>query len=129
MNSNSRPPEDSWESDPIWKLLEQSPMKTAGARFADDTVRAARLAADIKPWWSRFFTPVPLAGFAGASAAIALAVFTLLAPSQPSAEQAVVLDSPEAVAIEDIAETETLIAAVDHIDDFSDHELIRLIGF
>jgi hypothetical protein len=41
----------------------------------------------------------------------------------------VVLDSPQAVAIQDIAETETLIAAVDHLEDFSDRELISLIGF
>ncbi len=129
MNPNSPPPDDSWESDAVWKLLEQSPSKTAGARFADDTVRAARLTAEIKPWWSRLFAPAPLAGLAAATAAIAIAVVSLVGPSQPPITQAVVLDSPQAVAIQDIAETETLIAAVDHLEDFSDHELISLIGF
>lgn len=129
MNPNSTPPDDSWESDAVWKLLEQSPSKTAGARFADDTVRAAKLTAEIRPWWSRLVTPAPLAGFAAATAAIAIAVVSLVGPSQPPMTQAVVLDSPQAVAIQDIAETETLIAAVDHLEDFSDHELISLIGF
>ncbi len=39
------------------------------------------------------------------------------------------LQSAQAVAIQEIAETETLIAAADHLDDFSDKELISLIGF
>lgn len=39
------------------------------------------------------------------------------------------LDSPQAIVIQDIAETETLLAAVDHLDDFSDNELVSLIGF
>jgi hypothetical protein len=129
MNRNSPPPDDSWESDAVWKLLDQSPMKTAGARFADDTVRAARLCAGVKPWWSRLFAPAPLAGLAGVTAALAMAVISLFGPSPLPVTQAVVLDSPQAVAIQDIAETEALIAAVDHLDDFSDHELISLIGF
>ncbi|MGL4400870.1 MAG: hypothetical protein ACRCXD_13450 [Luteolibacter sp.] len=104
-------------------------MKTAGARFAEDTVRAARLAPEIKPWWSRLFTPVPLAGLAAATAAITIAAVSWFSPSQPPVTQVVVLDSPQAVAIQDIAETETLIAAVDHLEDFSDRELISLIGF
>lgn len=104
-------------------------MKTAGARFADDTVRAARLSPEIKPWWSWLFSPAPLAGLAGATAALAVAVISFVGPTPSSRVEAVVLDSPQAVAIQDIAETETLIAAVDQLDDFSDHELVRLIGF
>jgi hypothetical protein len=129
MNRKPQPSDDSWESDPVWKLLDQSPMKKAGARFADDTVRAARLSAGVKPWWSRLVAPAPLAGLAGIAAALALAVVSLVSPSRTVVAETAVLDSPQAVAIQDIAETETLIAAVDHLDDFSDHELIRLIGF
>jgi hypothetical protein len=129
MNRNSPPPDDSWESDAVWKLLDQSPMKTAGARFADDTVRAAKLSADVRPWWSRLFAPAPLAGLAGVTAALAISVISLVGPSQTTVIQTAVLDSPQAVAIQDIAETETLIAAVDQLDDFSDHELVSLIGF
>jgi hypothetical protein len=39
------------------------------------------------------------------------------------------LDTDRAAEIQDIAETETLIAAVDHLDEFSDTELVTLIGF
>ena len=38
-------------------------------------------------------------------------------------------DSSQAVVIQEIAEAETLIAAVDHLEDFSDNELVSLIGF
>jgi hypothetical protein len=129
MNRNLPPPDDSWESDAVWKLLDQSPMKTASVRFADDTVRAARLAAEIKPWWSRLFSPAPLAGLVGTTAALAFAMVSLIGPSPESAAPVAVLNSEHAVAIQDIAETEALIAAVDQLDDFSDNELVSLIGF
>ncbi len=129
MNRNSPPTDESWESDAVWKLLDQAPPKTAGLRFADDTVRAARLSIEIKPWWSRLFSPASLAGFAAATAAVAFAVISLVGPAPKSNEQTAVLDSPQAVAIQDIAETETLIAAMDQLDDFSDNELVSLIGF
>jgi hypothetical protein len=38
-------------------------------------------------------------------------------------------DAKQAAAIQDIADSETLIAAVDHLDEFSDTELVSLIGF
>lgn len=129
MNRNSPPPDDSWESDAVWKLLDQSPMKSASARFADDAVRAARLSAEIKPWWSRLFSPAPLAGLAGATAALAFAVVSWVGQSPEKMVPTAAIYSEQAVAIQDIAETETLIAAVDHLDDFSDNELVSLIGF
>ncbi len=125
MNRQSTPPDDSWESDAVWKLLDQAPPKSAGPRFVDETVRAARLDVEIKPWWSRLFAPVPLAGLAAATAALAFSVVSLVGPESAP----VVLDSPHAVAIQDIAETETLLAAVDQLEDFSDTELVSLIGF
>jgi hypothetical protein len=129
MNRNSLPPDDSWESDAVWKLLDQSPRQTAGARFADNTVRAARLADDAKPWWSRWFAPAPLAGLAGATAALTFAVVSWVGLSPESGAPSATLNSEQAVAIQEIAETETLIAAVDQLDDFSDNELVSLIGF
>lgn len=126
MNREPLKSEDAWESDAVWKLLDQAPAPRASARFVDDTLRAARLAADVKPWWSRFFSPAPLAGLAGATAAL---VFALFGPSADPAGTTVALDSPQAVAIQNIAETETLIAAADQLEDFSDNELVSLIGF
>lgn len=129
MNRNSLPPDDSWESDAVWKLLDQAPPKAPGAQFTDDTVRAARLSVATKPWWSRLFAPVPLAGFAAATAALAFAVVSWVGPSPVPGIQTAMQDSPQAVVIQEIAEAETLIAAVDHLEDFSDNELVSLIGF
>ncbi len=131
MNPNTPNPSDnSWESDPVWKLLDQAPPVAAGPRFAVDTVRAARLLAPARPWWSRLLAPVPLAGLAAGAAAIALAVISLPGPKPETHDAAYAsLDSPEAEEIQDIAEAETLIAAADRLDDYSDNELVRLIGF
>jgi len=117
----------SFENDPVWKLLDQAPPASAGPRFVDDTLRAARLAGQAAPWWKRLFSPAPLAGLAGATAAIVLSVIAWNAPPTGSANA--FTNSEHAAEIQDIAETETLIAAVDHLDDFSDTELVSLIGF
>ncbi len=117
--------DDSWESDAIWNLLEQVPPATASPRFASDTVRAAKLLPVAKPWWSQLLAPVVGTGLAGATAAI---VFALIGPSPDAVNTLAALDSPQAVAIQDIAETEVLIAAADQLDDFSDNELVSLIG-
>lgn len=124
MNRNAQAPDNSWETDAAWQLLDQAPPATAGPRFVDDTVRAMRLAADEKPWWKRLFSPAPLAGLAAATAGLAFAIVSLTGPT-PIASQ----ESSEAIAIQEIAETETLIAAVDQLDDYSDAELATLIGF
>ena len=129
MNRNTTPPDDSWESDAVWKLLDQAAPQTASARFTDDVVRAARLAGEAKPWWSRLLSPAPLAGLAAASAALAFSVISLFGPAAGPSIQTAAVDSPQAANIQEIAETETLIAAVDHLDDFSDKELVSLIGF
>lgn len=126
MNREPFETDTSWESDAVWKLLDQAPPQKASARFVDDTLRAARLTADIKPWWSRLFSPVPLAGIAGATAAL---VFTFVGPTQEPTRTLAAADSPQAVAIQEIAETETLIAAADQLENFSDNELVSLIGF
>ncbi len=128
MNRNHQPSDDSWESDAVWKLLGRVPPITASARFADDTARAARLSSVQKAWWLRLLSPAPLAGFAAATAAIVFAVVSLVGPAPTAIQHGGGL-SPQAVAIQEVAETETLIAAVDHMDDFSDNELVSLIGF
>ena len=118
--------EDSCESDAVWKLLNQAPSPRASARFADDTLRAVRMLPDPKPWWSRLLAPAALTGLAGATAAV---VFAWIGSSPAPVNSLAALDSPQAVAIQNIAETETLIAAADQLDDFSDNELVSLIGF
>ena len=123
------PPDDSWENDAVWKLLEQAPPVTASPRFADDVLRAARLEGAAKPWWKRLFAPAPFAGLAAATAALAFSIVSLVGPASSPVIQSAVIDAPQVEDIQEIAETETLIAAVDNLDDFSDTELVSLVGF
>ncbi|MGD9419518.1 MAG: hypothetical protein Q7R22_011295 [Verrucomicrobiota bacterium JB025] len=131
MNQNLQQTEKSLENDPVWKLLDQAPPATAGPRFTDDTLRAARLAGQKNSWWKHLLTPAPLAGFATATAALVLSLNVWLTPETSTPQDPVVaaIDSPQAAAIQEFAETEALIAAVDHLDEFSDTELVALIGF
>ena len=128
MNRKPLHTDESWENDAVWKLLEQAPPAQASGRFVDDTVRAARLMGQAQPWWKRLFAPVPLAGLAGATAALVFSISGVFGPGQPATPGPVV-DSMVTEQIQEIAETETLIAAVDNLDNFSDRELVTLIGF
>ncbi len=126
MNRKPHTNNESWEDDAVWKLLDQAPAATAAPSFADDVVRAAKLSGKAEPWWKRIFSPVPLAGFAAATAALA---FVFLNPSRQDDRYLSLVNSEQATEIQEIVETETLIAAVDHLDDFSETELASLIGF
>jgi hypothetical protein len=128
----NRPPlqnDESWENDPVWKLLDQSPPATAGPRFADDTLRAARLAGQGVPWWSRMLAPLPLAGLATAAAACLIAVISLQNDTPAAHNHVAAVDSSAFAEIQEIAETEALLSAVDNLEKFSDVELVSLIGF
>ncbi|MFZ9937195.1 MAG: hypothetical protein ACO3JG_09055 [Luteolibacter sp.] len=128
MNRQPHPTDESFENDAVWKLLDASPPATASPRFASDTVRMARLAGQPRPWWKCLLAAAPLAGLAAASAAVAIAMTGLLrndpaTPASAAAEPAAFYE------IQEIAETEILLSAVDHLDRFSDGELVTLIGF
>ncbi len=123
------PPDDSWESDAVWKLLDEAPPRPTSKHFTDNVVRTARLSVEKKSWWNKLFSPTALAVLATATPAVTFAVIYFTSHLQQSTPQITLLDSPHATAIQDIAETETLIAAVDQLDDFSDPELVSLIGF
>ncbi len=120
--------DESFENDRVWELLDQSPPAAPTAHFTSDTVRLARLEGQPEPWWKKLISPAPIAGLATATAAVALAVVLLTGPQN---DPAPVVDytSPQAETIQDIAETEMLIAASDNLQEFSDEELICLIGF
>ncbi len=129
MNRKPLNNDASWENDAVWKLLDQAPPATAGPRFADDVVRAARLIEQPQSWWRRIFSPAPLAGLAAATAALAFAVLQWTSPTPVDGPGVNLVNSEQAAEIQEIAETETLLTAVDHLDDFSDTELASLIGF
>ena len=129
MNRQPLHNDESWENDPVWKLLDQSPPATAGPRFVDDTVRAARLAGQPASWWKRVFAPAPLAGLAAATAACVIAVISLHNASPDATSHKALADSSAFAEIQEIAETEILLSAAEDLDEFSDMELVSLIGF
>jgi len=130
MNRTPLPEDESWESDAVWKLLDEAPPASAGPRFVDDVMRAVRLEETPQPWWKRVFAPLPVAGLTTATAAIALAVHSLISVPSPTGAPVVVAPATESFAeVQDAADAEVLVAAADHLDQFSDNELVSLIGF
>lgn len=115
-----------FEKDPVWDLLRQSAAHRPGPNFASDVVRAARLETTKKSWWSRFVIPASVgAALAGAAA---LVVVTLTLQTKPSGT--VTMTPPDSLAdLQDDYETEVFLAAAEHLGDYSDEELVSMIGF
>jgi len=125
MKSKIDQPEEAWESDPVWKLLDDSAAPKASARFAEKTLRAARTSTQNTVWWKSLFVPRPLAGLGAATALAALAIaFFPNTENTPFPEDALLGQETE-----EIAEIENLIASIDHVEELSDSELIALIGY
>jgi hypothetical protein len=125
MKSKIDQPEEAWESDPVWKLLDDSAAPKASARFAEKTLRAARTSTQNTVWWKSLFVPRPLAGLGAATALAALAIaFFPNTENTPFPEDALLGQETE-----EITEIENLIASIDHIEELSDSELIALIGY
>jgi len=120
-------PETPLEPDAVWDLIDKAPTQPASAYFAHKTVQLVRERQERKSWWQRLLTPVPLAGLAAATAAIALAI-SMSFPSDQGGNVAS-FGGEQADAIQEALETEMLIAAADNPADFSDQELVYLLGF
>jgi len=129
MNRPNEPREP--ETDPVWDLLAQSPPPKAGPMFASNVVRTARLEGKPQASWRRWFAPRPLAGLAAAAAAITLAFIAWPKGGTPDP----IAGNPDTPAsepfedLQDLAEEELLLAAAENLADFSDAELIALLGF
>jgi hypothetical protein len=119
------------ETDAVWELLRQRPAHRPGADFAAGVVRAARLEALEKPWWSRLWIPAGIGASLAGAAAIVTLVFTLQGNPNGSSGTVVTTAAPDASlsALQDDYETEVFIAASEHLGKFSDEELVSLIGF
>jgi hypothetical protein len=130
----NRPPlddDDSLESDAVWKLLDRASTVVTSRNFTDEVMRAVRLEVAPAPWWKRFALPLSLGGLTAATAAIVLTLhlFFTAAPEVPSP---VALTPAVEVSFEDVqdaADSEVLVAAADHLDQFSDTELVSMIEF
>ncbi len=123
---------DDWDdNDATWELLGKAAPRKAGGRFADDTLRAVKLLPEADPWWPKVIMFSPWVAIA---ACVALGAFLFLNPADHSGRAIpnIVKATNEAeqwVEIEAVAEEEMLAAAADHLDRFSDQELVSLIGF
>lgn len=123
--------DDSLESDAVWKLLDEARPAVASPRFADNVMRAVRLDTAPAPWWKRFAMPLSLGGLAAATAAIALTTHAVFFTA-PAVTNQVTRTTPVEVSFEGIqeaADSEVLVAAADHLDKFSDTELVSMIEF
>lgn len=123
MNRPNEPREP--ETDPVWDLLAESPPPKAGPVFASKVVRAARLEGTPQAPWRRWLAPRPLAGLAAAAAAITIAFIAWPKGDSPD----LVSDPADFEDLQAVAEEELLLAAADNLADFSDAELIALLGF
>ncbi len=101
----------------------------AGSRFAENTVRAARLTGQPRTWWQRLCTPIPLAGLSAAAAVIAVAGIAIQHLPTHTLSPLVAISDDAFAGVQELAETEALSAAVDNLDNFTDTELVSLIGF
>jgi hypothetical protein len=120
-----------FEKDPVWELLRESAAQRPGPNFASNVVRAARLETQAKPWWSRLLIPASLGGVRAGAAAIVVVTLTLQTnpggstsptPYQPIADSSL-------ADLQDDYETEVFLAAAEHLGDYSDEELVSMIGF
>lgn len=115
--------------DPVWDLLRQSPAASVSPVFADRVMHAVRQAEALPtPFWARSYAVVGSVAAMAAAVTIAAVIFFL-----PEPEQTVVEHSPETAdafaSLDEVANHEMLLAATDHLGEFSDTELVTLIGF
>lgn len=129
-----REPENATDpaNDPVWDLLRQAPRHQAGPRFVDDTLRAARLAKEDKPWWRQLWMPLSLGGLATAGTA-AFAIFLMgqqpQAPATPPVADATPTHSSALAELDDLMRTEALSVAAEFPAKFTDAELVSLIAY
>ncbi len=129
MTEPAKKAEVALEADPVWDLVDKAPTQPASSHFASATVRMVREQQERKSaWWKQFFAPMPLAGMAAAAAAVALVISLNFSGTQPGTTVSVP-DSAEGAAIQEVVEVEMLMEVADNPSEFSDQEVIALLGF
>ncbi len=122
-----------WENDPVWDLLQQGEPIHASAGFVDRVVHAIQAEGSTDAsFWSggRKYVAALLA------AAACLAAFLMIPNQSDRGVRPIATDGKNQVheVVETFADLqaetdqEMLLAAVDHLHDFSDTELVTLIG-
>jgi hypothetical protein len=121
------------EKDPVWDLLRESRSVRPSPNFADNVVRAARLAGQEKPWWSRIWIPAAIGTSLAGAAALVAVVFTLQSQPGTGSGQMVVnpptSQDPSLAELQEDFENEVFLEASDHLGKYDDAELVSMIGF
>ncbi len=120
---------DEWrEGDETWQLLGKAAPKQASGRFADDVVRAVRLLPEADPVWPRI---LKFSRWTLVAACVVLAASIFIDPLETGPVKAPTVADKEAQweQIEHVAQAELLAAAAEHLDEFSDQDLVTMIGF
>lgn len=127
MTEPAKKAEAALEADPVWDLVDQAPTQLASSHFARATVQLVREREQRQPWWRQFLAPMPIAGLTAATAAITLLINISLRDSPPgvSARNGIA----QAEAIQEAVVSELLMAAAENPNEFSDQELVALLGF
>jgi len=121
--------DDEWhEGDATWELLGKAAPKEASRRFSDDTLRAVKLLPEADPWWPKVLSFSPLAGIAACAVVVSWMFLNHPDEKQTGTEVTVTNTEEKWGEIEDVAEVEMLSAAAEHLDQFSDQDLITMIG-
>jgi hypothetical protein len=126
--------QDDLTTDHVWDLLRKSPSAVADPSFADRVLRAVRQQEKPQFLWQRLFAPpvrsYSLAGLGAVAAVLAVAAVFLVKPPVDSGIANSNVPTIDAFAdLDEVASQEMLSAATDHLNEFSDTELVSLIGF
>ena len=120
---------DEWsEGDETWQLLGKAVPKQASGRFADDVLRAVRLLPEADPVWPRILK-FSRWSLVAACVIVVVSIFSDPVEIGPVKAPSVADHEAQWEKIEDVAQAELLAAAAEHLDDFSDQDLITMIGF
>ncbi|WP_367874336.1 hypothetical protein [Luteolibacter sp. Populi] len=120
------------EKDPVWELLRESSAQRPSPSFAANVVRAARLEGQAKPWWKTWLIPATAGATLAGAAALVAVVISFQAGSPTGSNRPVAnREAPSAslADLQDTVETEVFLAASDHLGDYTDDELVSMIGF
>jgi hypothetical protein len=127
FQANNATNEQDLTHDPVWDLLRQSPATPVSVGFADRVLAAARNTPQRSPFWSRGVAVLSAVSAMAAALVIAAVIHFL-----PQQGETTIVQSPQSAdafaSLDEVANQEVLLAATDHLGDFSQTELVSLIG-
>ena len=140
----SRPQQEDWENDPVWKLLDDAPRPEADPTFVSKVLREVRLSdhdsGTSTPWWKGALG-IRVACGAALAAAAAVAIVATLDPTPspgvtdqdpveeagPEPEPVLVVDVEEIDEVDEMVGEEMVEVAFEDPTYFTDAELLAML--